>query len=146
MRDNESDGLRLCLAHSLRPHDASFPTMEQLVGDLVNQHREDVFKRLRFRWKADNYLVRALVKLKKTDEALREVERLLKNKRGNQLLLVYASAAHGGPKAALAAIDKHRPARFAIDSYYQDPDLGPLLRGKAFQTFRDRFPEPKQNP
>ncbi len=111
----------------------------------IEKHREDVFAQPSHRWKAENYRVRALVKLKRPDEAVREAEAVLKSRPGDRLLLVLAHAARGDVQQAVAALGQVTPRSYLIGSCYRDPDLGPILRGEAFRAFRERFPEPKGN-
>jgi hypothetical protein len=97
-------------------------------------------------WKLDSYRVRSLVKLKRTAEAVREAEVLVKQNRPNgALLLVLAHAAAGDVQQAIAAVE-HQPSpeRFLLSSCYKDADLGPLLRSEPMRPFRERYPEPKQ--
>jgi hypothetical protein len=111
---------------------------------LLDAHRAELFDLPRHAWKAADYRVRALVKLKRTMEAIQAAEAAVKDKNGNQVLLVLAHAAHGDVKQALAAVEKFPPRSYWLRSCYQDTDLGPLLRNERFKEFRDRFPEPKK--
>ena len=43
----------------------------------------------------------------------------------------------------MAALSEPPPAAYFLRTCYQDPDLGPLLRGEAFREFREKYPEPK---
>lgn len=118
---------------------------------LIAEHHEDVFSQPQFRWKAENYRVRCLVKLKRHHEAIREAEGMMKKRSGDRLLLVLAHAAAGDVPQAIAAIDKLAKESFSLkDGYflrrcYQDDDLGPILRSKEFEAFRARFPQPKED-
>jgi uncharacterized protein HemY len=110
---------------------------------LLAEDQGGVFTQPRFRWKWDDYRVRCLVKLGKTKEAVQEAEALIRGRRGHGLLFVLAHAAHGGVEEAITAMAKVRAGRLALVSYYQDEDLGPLLRSEPFRAFREKFPEPK---
>jgi hypothetical protein len=112
---------------------------------LLAQHGQDVFDLPSFRWKANDYRVRCLVKLKRNAEALREAESIAKREHGNQLLVVLAHAVAGNVKQTLAVMEKN-PLPYLLETYYQDPDLGPILRSEPFRPFREKFPEPKNLP
>ena len=85
------------------------------------------------------------MKLKRGGEAVRAAEEVVKKRSGDRLLLVLARAATGDVPQTIAAMGELRKAGFFVRRCYQDPDLGPLLQGKAFGAFRDRFPEPKED-
>jgi predicted Zn-dependent protease len=110
---------------------------------LLAERREDVFSLPRHRWKADDYRVRCLVRLKRADEAVREAEEVASGGAGNRVLQVLALAAAGDVKKTTAVVEKMRPKPYFLRSCYQDADLGPLLRGEPFRDFREKFPEPK---
>jgi predicted Zn-dependent protease len=111
---------------------------------LLDKHRGDVFGRALYRWKADDYRVRGLVKLNRSAEAVKEAESQLKSKRGSQLLVVLAQSAIGGAKAAIETMAKMKAKPGLISLCYQDPDLGPMLKSEPFRAFRDKYPEPKE--
>jgi tetratricopeptide (TPR) repeat protein len=146
----------LIAAHrTARPDDPDLPVWELEVKwlkrdyegalGLLTEHRQGVFAQPRFRWKFEDYLVRCLVKLKRTGEAVREAEALVKKKQGNRVLLVYAHASRGDVKQAIAAMGDLLPRQqFLLEECYRDADLGPILRGEPFRAFRERFPEPKE--
>jgi tetratricopeptide (TPR) repeat protein len=141
----------LLAAHRERdPDDVDLPAWEVEVLWLKKDH-EGVCKRLteqrtallaspRWRWKFEGYLVRALVRSKKTEQAVKEAEALARKNRGDPLLRVLAHAANGDVKRTIAEFarlgDRHERQRC-----YQDEDLGPLLRSEAFAALRQRFPE-----
>jgi hypothetical protein len=110
---------------------------------LLNEHREDVFSWQRFRWTYNDHLIRCLVRLKRTPEAVREAEAIAKKRFGDQTLLVLAHAASGDVKQTLATLEKIRPESFFLSGCYQDEDLGPILRSEPFREVREKFPEPK---
>lgn len=111
---------------------------------LLAAHREDVFRSPRFAFKADSHRVRCLVKLKRTDDAVREAEALLKaNRMYGRMLLILAHASAGDAQRAIAAAEQKPAQQFLLEDCYRDPDLGPILRSNALRTFRERFPEPK---
>ncbi len=144
----------LIAAHRLdRPEDSHIPAWELDVKwlnqdyagtwQLLTQNRQRLAGHSSFRWKFDNYLVRCLVKLKKTTEAIQEAETIVHKRQGNRLLLVLAQASAGDVNRTIAVMDKHR-SQYLVEDCYRDPDLGPLLRGEPFREFRLRFPEPKK--
>src|SRR5262249_54067639 len=112
---------------------------------LLTEHREDVFSQPQFRWKANDLRVRCLVKLKRGGEAVRAAEEVVKKRSGDRLLLVLAHAATGDVPQTIAALGEQRKSEFFVRRCYQDADLGPILRGKEFAAFRDKFPEPKED-
>ncbi len=90
-------------------------------------------------------LVRALIHLKKIDEANKVALEAGKKRYSDRLLPVLVAAATGNVDKTIAAIEKSRPTRFNLQHYYQDQDLGPMLRADGFRAVRERFPEPPQN-
>jgi hypothetical protein len=108
------------------------------------EHREGVFAQARHRWKYQDYLVRALVRLNRPQEAVKEAEGFLKKKYANPVLLVLAYAAQGDLKRAIAGAERLRGHAYRLTEFYRDTDLGPLLRRASFQEFRTKFPEPKE--
>jgi SRSO17 transposase len=94
------------------------------------------------RWKCQGYLIRSLVRLQKTQEAVKEAERLTQKKHGPNLLMVLALASTKDVPATLAFLDKVNSQRYLIDDCYYDEDLGPILRGDGFSAFRERYAEP----
>jgi hypothetical protein len=133
------------------PDDPSLPAWEIEVQwlrqdyagalKLLEAHRADLAPHPRLGMKFDSHLVRALVKLKRTDEAVRAAEALA-NRPNRRLLQLLAYAAAGNVERALAVVDP-QATPFLLRSYYADPDLGPLLRGEPLRAFRERYPEPK---
>ncbi len=71
---------------------------------------------------------------------------MAKRRYGNQLLLALAHASAGDVKQTIAVLEKQLPNTYLVRSCYQDRDLGPILRGEAFQELRQKFPEPKDKP
>lgn len=109
------------------------------------EHREDVFTLSMFRWKADDYRARCLVKLKRNAEAVRAAEEIVKKRSGDRLLLVLAHAAAGDVPQTIAAMGKLATNIFFVRRCYEDDDLGPILKSKEFQAFRAKFPEPNED-
>ncbi len=112
------------------------------VLKMLTQHQDEMFASPRYSWKTADYHVRALVKLKRTREAIQQAELLLKKHRGNVILLVLAHAAEGDVKQTIRAMEQQESHRYSIEGCYVDDDLGPILRSDAFKEFRQRFPEP----
>jgi hypothetical protein len=108
---------------------------------LLQEHRE-VLSSPRHQWKYENHLIRCLVKLKRSEEALQQAEAIAKRKSGNRVLVVLAHASLGDAKKLLAAVAQLGHSRYLLEDCYRDDDLGPLLRSEAFREFRARFPEP----
>lgn len=112
---------------------------DTLVGRLAKGAMEAAQPGLTY-YKRDDLLVRALIKLKRHEEALKTAQRALANSRGTSVLLVLAHAAQGDVPNTIKAMKKPQP--YFIELCYNDPDLGPLLRSKDFRAFRDKYPEP----
>jgi hypothetical protein len=112
---------------------------------LLEEDPEGLFGLPRFSWRREDYRVRALVRLKRADEAVREVEARYRPRRGQALLVVLAHAARGGAGEALTAAAKLPGGELHVPLLYGDPDLGPLLRGEAFRAFRAKYPPPKED-
>jgi predicted Zn-dependent protease len=133
------------------PDDDSLPAWEVEVKylnedyegalKLLAENREEAFSQPVWPWKADDYRVRCLVKLKRTDDALREAEALAKKRTGSRLFLVLAQASTGDVKQTIAALGKS-PQPYFLSDCYKDPDLGPILRSEAFKELQEKFPEP----
>ncbi len=109
---------------------------------LLAEHRDGVLDEPRFRWKADAYRVRCLVKLKRPAEAVGEAKALANEGSRNPLLLALAYAAAGDVNETIAVLERPKASPAVIRNCYQDEDLGPILRGEPFRAFRQRFPEP----
>ena len=125
--------------------DLDLKYLNQKYEDLVRALNEERKKTLhgRHRWRMENYLVRSLVHLKRTKEAVQEAEQVAQSL-GNRLLLVLAHAAAGDVKQTIAVVEADRSERYLAEDAYRDPDLGPILRSEPFRAFRDRFPEVKR--
>ncbi len=111
---------------------------------LLAEHRQGLFATSRYRWKHADYLVRALIKLKRPQEAVWEADAEAKKKYGNRLLLVLAHAAAGDVQQTQTALESLPEKRYMIVTCYQDADLGPILRSPPFAAVREKFPEPKE--
>jgi Tetratricopeptide repeat len=90
-------------------------------------------------------LIRSLVRLKRTDEARRECDVLGENYSAPVLSALTAATA-GDVARVTAAADEYAAAHGDFPAYwfYNDPDLGPLLRGPAFAEFRKKYPPPPE--
>jgi tetratricopeptide (TPR) repeat protein len=108
---------------------------------LLGRHAA-LFSQPQHRGTRDGYRVRALVRLKRADEAARAADALAREPSADPLLRVLAHAAHGDVKQAMAAMGRPRPDVYLRQRCYRDEDLGPILRGRAFREFRRQFPEP----
>lgn len=116
------------------------------VLKLLTDHQDDVFCTPKFAWKAARFRVRALLKLKRIPEAIQEAEALKKNWFGRDLLVVLAHAAGGNVQQTIAVVEKMQPKTYLLVSFYQDADLGMILRSEPFAAFREKFPQPKMEP
>lgn len=113
------------------------------VIKLLDEHRADVLASPHYRWKYENQRVRCLVRLKRTDEAVREAENVKKSGRWPGTTVVLAHAANGDLPKTLAALAEFKTNPYQIRNCYQDEDLGPLLRSDAFKSVREKYPEPQ---
>ncbi|HWG44368.1 MAG TPA: tetratricopeptide repeat protein [Gemmataceae bacterium] len=113
---------------------------------LLAEHHDDVFELSRWRWKANDYQVRCLVKLKQSEEAIRAAEDAVKSQYADRTLLVLAHASAGNIQQAIATVEKSRSRTYLLRNCYRDEDLGPILRSEPFKGFREKFPEPKDRP
>jgi Flp pilus assembly protein TadD len=102
----------------------------------------DLLKNTLSRFKCEGYLVRSLVKLKRSNEAIDESTALNKRKFGPETLLAYAIASTGDVKRTIAFLEAPERQRFLINTCYHDEDLGPILRSEAYRAFQDRHPPP----
>lgn len=110
---------------------------------LLQEKRATRWDQQRFRFKANDYRIRCLVKLGRTDEAVKETETLWTKRYIQPDLVVLAHAAHGGLEGAIGAAERVATGRYRLEGCYAHPDLGPILRSEAYRPFRERFPEPK---
>lgn len=155
-REKNASELESLLAahHAATPDDTNHPGWEVEVAwlkkdyagtlQLVKENRDDVLSRPRFRWHREDYLIRCLVHLKRSEEAVREAEAIAKTDGNRPLLLLLARATRGGVKEAVAAAEAVGPSPYQMTHFYHDPDLGPLLRSEPFAAFRQKYPEPKE--
>src|SRR5207253_1752856 len=93
---------------------------------------------------ADNmrHYICSLVKLDRANEAQREAEMAVKQLHMPKHLLVLIPALRGDAKRTVEVASELQENGFRPESCYSHAELGPLLRGDAFQVFRNRFPEP----
>jgi hypothetical protein len=110
---------------------------------LLDENPGDVFFMPQYLGKAEDYRVRSLVRLKRTADAVREAE-AVKQRRGPWVGLVLAHASTGDVRRTMAVVESLPSRSWLLGPCYQDPDLGPLLRSEAFRSFREKFPEPKE--
>jgi tetratricopeptide (TPR) repeat protein len=97
------------------------------------------------RWQAQSNLVRALVRLKKPADARTELRTF--HGQIDARLDAVIDAALGDAPAVLETIDKlMAETAYHLSYFYDDPDLGPLLRGPAMKAVREKYPEPKPDP
>ena len=116
------------------------------TAKMIQDDRAHLLKNVNHRWKCEGYLIRSLVRLKKTDEAIREAELISQRKDGRAALLALALASTGDVPRVLAYFDAKKGQRFFVDDCYFDEDLGPILRGAAFKAVQERYPPPPMRP
>jgi hypothetical protein len=98
------------------------------------------------KWKCEGYLIRSLVRLKKSEEAVREAEKINQRKHGPQNLLALALSSTGDVKRTIAYLENAKGNRYLIEDSYYDEDLGPILRTEAYREFQMRHPPPPMRP
>ena len=112
------------------------------VLKLLKEKGEEYFDLPRNRWKADDYRVRCLLKLKRTEEAIRAAKR---SSSDTAIECCWCwPAATGDVKRTIAIVEQPKAPKYLVGNCYRDADLGPMLRSEAFRAFREKFPEPKE--
>jgi predicted Zn-dependent protease len=160
--ERADDLQKLIEAHrKVTPNDRRLPAWEGQVHWLHNEYERAVVQYRRYTpppkvkddeesfdhgvpWDWEQNLVRSLIRLKRFDEARRELDRpALKH----HTVLRAAVAAAAGDVAAtdreLAGFAKE--PYFSPASLYADPDLGPALRSDKSAPLRQKYPEPKKD-
>ncbi|HET6882097.1 MAG TPA: hypothetical protein VFI31_18165 [Pirellulales bacterium] len=92
-------------------------------------------------WRAQGLRVRALVRLKRFDDARAVLDAYQRFQPAPFYRALVEAAAGNAPAAMLALYECLRRGS-AVQYLYQDPDLGPALRSEAMTDFRQRHPEP----
>jgi hypothetical protein len=86
-----------------------------------------------------------LVRLRRFDEAVNVAKDWQENSPSAfPISLVLAHAAAGDVKETLRLFEIHAKRYNILEMFYQDADLGPLLRSDAFRQVRERFPDPSK--
>ena len=99
----------------------------------------EMFGRATFFW-LKPYRVRALVKLGRFNEALKQLDDVEPEGRVPVLrMLVHAT--RGEVDRVIELAEQRIRYDYEIDDCYRNEDLGPLLRGERFARFRELFPE-----
>jgi predicted Zn-dependent protease len=91
-------------------------------------------------WSAFSMRVRALVRLKRFDEA-RTVVADYEHHTPVPYFRAMVEASAGNVPAATVALDELLRSYYGVQDLYQDALLGPALRSDAFADFRERHPE-----
>ncbi len=112
----------------------------------IQAERAGLLKNQTWRWKCEGYLVRGLVRLKRSEEAVQEAETIARRKNGAPVLLALARASSGDVPGFLEFMETKKAQRFFVEDCYRDEDLGPLLRSDAFRAVQDRYPPPAMVP
>jgi tetratricopeptide (TPR) repeat protein len=106
------------------------------------QDDRKLLKNAATRWKCEAILIRSLVRLKKSDEAVKEAQTLAQRPDTWHVLMPLALASTGDAARLLEYMETKKNNRYLVEDCYRDEDLGPLLRSDAFQLVRDRYPPP----
>lgn len=88
----------------------------------------------------DDVLIRSLVRLGRTDEALKEARAADRRRRFQATLLALAYAAAGDADGCRRVIRERARGPYRVAGFYKDADLGPLLRSERFAAVRAEFP------
>jgi tetratricopeptide (TPR) repeat protein len=144
------------LEELLAAHRKKDPRDEDLVfwfaeADFLHKRYDKVIEQLRghrlgSRWRlrerAQDRLVRALVRLSRGKEAVKEV-RAEAQQPVAPILVALAHAAVGDAARTITALEECVKQEWDPDDFYRDPDLAPLLRGDRLRAVRDKYPDPK---
>lgn len=97
----------------------------------------------RSRRRKEEFLIRALIKLKRTDEAIKEAENQLKKYNNDPSIpIIYAFAATGDVERTIRFTSTLLKTTKYIEAseLYESEYLGPILKSPAFSAFREKFP------
>jgi hypothetical protein len=106
----------------------------------LRDYRDKSGKENRHAIRIDERLIRSLVRLNRPEDAAAALEEASEAIRNGKLFPVLIAAARGDADAVLEHYDSINPFNPVI--WYSDPDLGPLLRGPAFDRVRQKYPPP----
>jgi len=98
---------------------------------LADKARQETFR---------DRLIRSLIRSKRAAEAVWEVEAA-----GEEIDFCLAAAAYaaaGDLAGASSALEEALAESYTVQDFYDDPDLGPLLRSEALRSLREKYPEP----
>lgn len=95
-------------------------------------------------WTYEDRLMRSLVRAERYEEA-ENVALGIKTRDEEEWFLLLVYATWQDEEAALEAAQRCIDAgNYSVDEMYDDEDIGPALRNKAFTKFRAKYPEPKE--
>jgi tetratricopeptide (TPR) repeat protein len=112
------------------------------VLKVLEDHRQEAFALPRHRSKYDSLLIKALLKLNRTQDAIQQAEIIARRPGGNRVWLVLAHASGGDVNNTIEAVTQLGPGLSLLWDCYHDENLGPILRGQGFREFRAKFPAP----
>jgi hypothetical protein len=107
---------------------------------LFKEYRDKSGRDARQKYRADERLIRAYVRLKRPADARAILDEAAEQVPVSSLLVVLVRAAEGDADGVLEEFDRVQPLNTA--GWYADPDLGPLLRAPAFAAVRQKYPPP----
>jgi hypothetical protein len=116
------------------------------AADILKTNRQGILKNKQNAWRFKEVLVRSLAREKHVDEALAELKPA-EDPNPDYLLTAVVHALAGDPtrtETALAVATEK--GHLKTWSFYNDPDLGPILRTEPFKKIAEKYPEPKLNP
>lgn len=107
---------------------------------ILTKHRKAILTAAARRENFEDRLIRGLIRLKRAPDAVCEVEAAGKDTDFRLAAAAHASA--GDVARTRAALERGLLEGYSLSDFYDDPDLGPLLRGDLFRALREEYPEP----
>lgn len=155
--DGASDAKRLealVTAHRKNdPEDSDLPFWEvevhwlnQKYDDAVqvlNSQRTAILANEANKRKFQDRLIRSLVRLKRVEEAHKEIKAM---KVEDKMLRAVVAAARGDMVTTELLLAELFKEEEDSSMFYEDPDLGPLLRSERFRALREKYPPPPLDP
>ena len=95
-------------------------------------------------WRVNDQIVRCLIRLKRFDEARKELEARMLNNQWALLPLAIEAAAGNVAKVEMLLAERLKDGGWT-GHFYADADLGPALRSDKFSKVREKYPPPKDD-
>jgi hypothetical protein len=110
---------------------------------VLTENRRAILAKPENKWRFKDRLIRSLVRLKRLDDVLRE-NRALKEDTPDPWYATLILALAGDVGRVEQNLQKLVKQGHSVQSFYDDPDLGPALRSERFAKLRAKYPEPKE--